>query len=112
MKRVILLLVLFIVCLPVLGLGQQTVNPPSLITADANAHPLTLPQSDSAQWRLLTPRPRADMMRGPETCLTMRTYIFAARRDSDRTRLVGQTTCTPSRAFALKSAIETLPARR
>jgi hypothetical protein len=46
------------------------------------------------------------LQRGKTTCYTIRSYVFLRERgSSDTTRLAGETTCTPSSRFQLKSAV-------
>jgi hypothetical protein len=61
-------------------------------------------QSPGPQSRFrFRPRPT---VRPSEVCYAIRSYIFAREDGSDSTRLVGQTTCTPSSKFQMKQSAE------
>jgi hypothetical protein len=54
---------------------------------------------------------RADVVpRSKSTCYMIRSYVFLREHaDSDATRLAGETICTPSAKFQLKSAVRLVP---
>jgi hypothetical protein len=52
----------------------------------------------------LFPADSAAAMLERDTCLTMQTYVFGRKDDSDATWLKGSTDCVPASAFKLKSA--------